>query len=49
MFTNRLFHLLILAVILALTACAPQVEPASTVAPTDTAAGHRTPPDIGED
>lgn len=37
MFTNRLFHLLILVSLLVVTACAQQVEPAATAAPTDTA------------
>ena len=37
MFTNRLFCLLITIGMLVVTACAPQVEPTSTVAPKDTA------------
>lgn len=37
MFTNRLIHQLIFVGLLVITACAPQVEPASTTAPIDTA------------
>ena len=36
MFTNRLFCLLIIVGMLAVTSCARQVEPASTIAPKDT-------------
>lgn len=37
MYTHRLLKLLTIATLLVITACAPQVEPASTAAPTDTA------------
>ena len=37
MFTNRLFNLFVVTTFLVITACAPQVESASTVAPKDTA------------
>jgi hypothetical protein len=37
MFTNRLFNLFVVTTFLVITACAPQVEPVSTAAPTDTA------------